>query len=502
MVFVSKFLFEKGINVVRCLDCDDKFEKLALVDSQNRIIFFFLSSFHDYFSKYRNRFEQTHQFSKDGIELPLKISEIQENNSSIVMQIKFSPTRFMQNVQIINDNEKMDNGDILEEKFSFSTKSGKSIKLMSVQKKIQNRPMKNVNSNLLAVAFENGIINIYHLISIHTKAKEGIDELTTDYFETWVRQFKLTNDDSLSIIDFKWSEDSKFIYALYYSQEVWVWSLNLEDKIVPFAPSPQRIHKISFGLYQIKTLVSARNGNMFYAVSNENIFSVKFSNKKIETFKFLENKNPPKEDSENEYLEPQSVEQYSDEESKERETQKEGGSISEFLFFENGSFICGQNLRGNLLMIPYHEPNSFSPFIAEKKGLYVYKLSSNGESTITMSFPDCFDKMKVTCCIQSDLGYVKSVNENKNFKLSKRNIYTVFACLAENSIFIMKLKDYPKNNKPSLALKILDLKFILNYGLWIDPYTLLVNDENGRMWYVKFNYMELGYALSVKKDKE
>jgi len=342
--------------------------------------------------------------------------------------------------------------------------------------------MKTVSSHFLASALENGCIHVYSLAKIQV-CQQSLDIPQSETnLEIWTRQFKLINEDSLSIIDFKWSEDSKNIFALYYSQEIWIWGLNYENENT----TPQKIHKINFNNYQIKTLCAAKSSNIFFAISNENIFSVSFSQEKIETHQLLENRKP-------DIIKKSLAKVEENEESKEKEK-----SLSDFLFFESGCFISCLNVKGNYLLVPYHEPNSIKPFNFESKGFYSYGLSEEKDRLIQMSLIK--EDIKISCCACSNFFYT-FYTKKIDFKISQKDIYCVFATLVENQIYIWKLKEFPKKKvKPILSHKIVDFKFILNYCLWMDAYTLLVNDENGRMWYVKFNCVELGFVLSKKPE--
>lgn len=40
-----------------------------------------------------------------------------------------------------------------------------------------------------------------------------------------------------------------------------------------------------------------------------------------------------------------------------------------------------------------------------------------------------------------------------------------------------------------------DFKTELHCGVWLNPYTILLFDEEGKAWFVKFNGAELGYVV-------
>lgn len=508
MVFVSKFIFEEGTNVIRCLDGDSIFERMAICDIKNTINIFSLFSINSYFNEYRKRFEEKCEFSHKNLKKPEKIAQIFQSDSSLIIKIRFSTKKFLSKVEILNKTslETQISLDFQETKI-IQTKQGKTLKL-SMSSNKQKPITKLVKSFYLASGLENGSITIFSLAKIHCNKdllsiSQGEHELFSSdesYSEIWNQKFILMNENSLSVLYLEWSYDSNFLIALYFNQEIAIWGeFDINNEQITKLSYPKKFHKIVLNDFFIKSICSENLSNEILAISNENIVRISFSKDEYNINYYFQEK---KTKSSNQNI------SSSHKENNQEEDKEEEDNILDNFEIEN--FFSSLNSSDDYLVVPFHKPNlSHSDMVKlgikeETGGIFLYKFSKNNEKLEKIQLIRKFrnPQFKMNCCCFSKFLY-KNFNK-KEFtkqKIKNSNGYYILASVFENQIHIFKLfENHTKNTKNFMSnfLKIIDFKFLLSYCSWIDQYTLMVSDENGRMWFIKFNCLELGFVFLLK----
>ena len=508
MVFISKFIFEEQFNLMNCVTIDPSFERIAIIDTKNKINIFLNSDIHTYFESYRKRFNETNQFSHISLKKPSKITEIYENKISSIMMTKFSSKKFLVETEEIRTfNEK--NNEIPQIPSIIQTSKGKIINLITLKNQNKNKKV-DKNSYLLATGLENGAIDIYALKSINI-FHENLTEISQNdienkkYSETWTLKYKLFNKNLLAVVDLEWSPNSDFLIALYYNQEILIWGFEnpcLElNKLSPM----KIIHKISLQNIEIKSILSDKSMNFFFVISNENVFGISYSKENFTINKYLENSIEKKNEKFCKDIE------FNDS-LKNREEMKEFDESGDLSLFGNGNlnFISSLNISSNCLIVPHQEPNfndsNLKKFGIDKAhGFYFYKFSEDKKEISNIQIIQVYlkNQVKINCCVFSSYlftNFMKKKLETQSNLVG--DTYSLVASVFENQITIYKFYEKNKINKKkintfNLILKIVDFKYNLNDCLWVDPYTLLVNDDIGKMWYVKFTCAELGFVLTA-----
>lgn len=501
MVFISKIIFEKGSNVVRYIDCDCYHEKLAMVDAQNQILIFFVHSFNEYFSQYRKRFAETKQFSQKGLIFPMKIAQIIEKSKAFISTLKFSSQQFfIKNIEIINKEEINDDFEHNKENIqlkSFKSQQGKKINLMQILKDNKTKLKKDFKTFILAVGLENGQVIIFIMNKIRFKGGnieenyENFNKLE-NYTEEWSEKFFLSNKCCIAVTKLEWSSDSNFLFVLHYNQEICVWGMNKDE--MNNLNNPKLIHKICLSSCFVKSInANNQNPNSFFVLSNENIYKINFSNTNYESINFFEENNysQPLQNPENNLLLSEKKIELTEKNDNDDMTQYVENDYMHTAVF---------NMTGELFLLSYHERTE----VNKKEGVFLYEFDETKEKIIQkiclMEYKNNISK--IACLCKSNFFFNKF--RKSEIKTQKKNYvnsyYSVIAAIKENNLLLWKFCEFPKKNAKRTVkqiLEITDFKYFLNFCLWIDVFTLILIDENGKMWYIKFNYLEMGLPLKI-----
>lgn len=284
----------------------------------------------------------------------------------------------------------------------------------------------------------------------------------------------MINQVSLAVVKIEWSKNSHFLIVLHFTQEVCIW--NLENQI------SKMVHKISFSHQTpIKSIINDPHQILnysFLAHSSHQFFRISFSTEKYEIFNYL------------------------NEEIKETELENEE-------FFDFGYFSCGAfSPKGDLFFIPYYE--SSYPVKKNKKKMKIkgfFSFEIDLKERNVLNEVECLQEInskssnKILSLSSSNYFYL-NYQKKEIFQKQDENAlqsYSLIATLCENNILIWKISENKaKSSPPTLLITITDFKYLLNFCLWIDEYTLFLLDENGRIWFVKFTCMELGVPLKFE----
>lgn len=164
MVFFSRLKLEIGPIIIKSIATDSGYERLSIVDIKNDILLYFTLNIESYFDEYREKFQNTKQYSFSGINSPLNISKINSNNKEAeIIKIEFSSKKFKRNLKINYKNQRSQSIDTSKE---IKSKKGKNISIHYIQD-IDIDDSIEVDDYLLSVGYENGDIIIYGLCEIN-----------------------------------------------------------------------------------------------------------------------------------------------------------------------------------------------------------------------------------------------------------------------------------------------------------------------------------------------
>lgn len=180
-------------------------------------------------------------------------------------------------------------------------------------------------------------------------------------------------------------------------------------------------------------------------------------------------------------------------------TEKNSDDITQYFetdYMHNAVF----NMTGEYFLLSYNGCDQKD----KKEGTFLFEIDDfKGKilkKTCLMKYKN--NNSKIVCLCRSNFLYNKIYPSD--IKSQKKtyvyNYYSVVAAIKENSLFLWKLAEFPKKNGNRIVKKILeitDFKYFLNFCLWIDAFTIILIDENGKMWFVKFNCLEIGLPLKL-----